>query len=142
MRSIPISQPGIADQVTTIALARLFEPVSDFFLTDTMLTKEHGSSFEKQPVEGFVGITGQTCDWDVAGELVKQSRIPVILAGGLAPDNVFDGIMQVHPAGVDSCTRTNAVDPEGRFVRFNKDLKKVEEFVKETHRAERVMGRR
>jgi phosphoribosylanthranilate isomerase len=142
MRSIPISQPGMTDDVTTIELARLFESVSDFFLTDTVLTKEHGSSFEKQPVEGFVGITGKTCDWRVAGELVKQTRIPVILAGGLGPDNVFDGIRQVRPAGVDSCTRTNAVDPEGRWVRFKKDLKKVKQFVEETRRAERAMERR
>ena len=139
MRTIPISQPGINDNVATIELARLFEPVSDYFLTDTLLVKESGSSFNDQPVNGFVGITGQTCDWDIAAKLVESSRIPVILAGGISPDNVFDGIMHVRPAGVDSCTRTNAVDSEGCPVRFKKDIGKVKRFVDETRRAERAI---
>ena len=139
MRSIPISQSGMNDNVATIELARLFEPVSDYFLTDTLLVKESGSSFNNQPVKGFVGITGQTCDWDIAAKLVESSRIPVILAGGISPDNVFDGIMHVRPAGVDSCTRTNAVDSEGCLVRFKKDIGKVKRFVDETRRAERAI---
>lgn len=137
MRSIPISQSGINDNGATIELARLFEPVSDYFLTDTILVKESGSS-NNQPVKGFVGITGQTCDWDIAAKLVESSRIPVILAGGLSPDNVFDGIMHVRPAGVDSCTMTNAVDSDGCLVRFKKDIGKVKRFVDETRRAERA----
>ena len=139
MRSIPISQSGMNDNVATIELARLFEPVSDYFLTDTLLVKESGSSFNNQPVKGFVGITGQTCDWDIAAKLVESSRIPVILAGGISPDNVFDGIMHVRPAGVDSCTRTNAVDSDGCLVRFKKDIGKVKRFVDETRRAERAI---
>jgi phosphoribosylanthranilate isomerase len=142
MRSIPISQPGMTDYVATIELARLFEPVSDYFLTDTLLKKESGSSFDHQPVKGFVGITGHKCDWDIAAKLVESSRIPVILAGGISPDNVFDGIMHVRPAGVDSCTRTNAVDAEGCLIRFKKDIGKVKRFVDETRRAERVIGHR
>ncbi len=138
MRSIPISQSGINDNVATIELARLFEPVSDYFLTDTLLVKESGSS-NNQPVKGFVGITGQTCDWDIAAKLVESSRIPVILAGGISPDNVFDGIMHVRPAGVDSCTRTNVVDSEGCLIRFKKDIGKVKRFVDETRRAERAI---
>ena len=140
MRSIPISQSGMNDNVATIELARLFEPVSDYFLTDTLLIKESGSSLNNQPVKGFVGITGQTCDWDIAAKLVESSRIPVILAGGISPDNVFDGIMHVRPAGVDSCTRTNAVDSEGCLIRFKKDFGKVKRFVDETRRAERAIG--
>ena len=61
-----------------------------------------------QPVEGFVGITGKTCDWIAARRLVESSRIPVILAGGLSPENVYEGILAIRPAGVDSCTLTNA----------------------------------
>ena len=140
MRSIPISQSGMNDNVATIELARLFEPVSDYFLTDTLLIKESGSSLNNQPVKGFVGITGQTCDWDIAAKLVVSSRIPVILAGGISPDNVFDGIMHVRPAGVDSCTRTNAVDSAGSLIRFKKDIGKVKCFVEETRRAERSIG--
>lgn len=142
MRSIPISQPGNTDYMAPIELARLFEPVSDYFLTDTLLVKESGSCFDRQPVQGFVGITGQTCDWDVAAKLVESSSIPVILAGGIAPENVFDSIMQVLPAGVDSCTRTNVVDLEGRSIRFKKDFSRVKRFVEEVRRAERAIEHR
>jgi len=53
---------------------------------------------------------------------------------------VFDGIMRVLPAGVDSCTGTNAVDLKGRSIRFKKDFGKVKRFVDETRRAERAIG--
>ncbi|MBU2520716.1 MAG: hypothetical protein KKD50_00640, partial [Proteobacteria bacterium] len=139
MRSIPIAQSGMKNRVTSIEFARMFEPVSDYFLTDTLLVKSSGSVLKNQPVEGFVGITGRTCDWDVAADLVKSSSIPVILAGGLGPDNVFDGIMRVCPAGVDSCTGTNSLDFKGRPIRFQKDLEKVRRFVEETRKADKLM---
>jgi len=142
IRSIPIPQTGIADRMDSIQLARHFEPVSDYFLTDTLILEKSGSFFEHQPVKGFVGITGRTCDWNVAATLVRESRIPVILAGGITPDNVFDGILQVRPAGVDSCTGTNAVNREGDSIRFKKDLGKVKRFVDEVRRAERAIGHR
>ncbi|MDM8517322.1 hypothetical protein QUF76_14060 [Desulfobacterales bacterium HSG16] len=145
MRSIPIALPGLSNEVNSIEIARIFEPVSDFFLTDTLLTvPEKKKTGEKkageektgekktdlqQPVSGFVGITGQICDWDMAKKLVETTQIPVILAGGLSPENVFQGIEKIGPAGVDSCTATNAVDKHGKPIRFKKDLKKVKSFV-------------
>jgi phosphoribosylanthranilate isomerase len=139
MRSIPIPQPQVPNQGKTLELARMFEEVSDYFLTDTLIVKALGSIFDFQPVKGFVGITGKTCNWDLAAQLVKSSHIPVILAGGITPDNVFDGIMQVMPAGVDSCTGTNALDSKGRSIRFKKDLEKVKHMVNEARRAERIL---
>lgn len=60
---------------------------------------------------GSVGITVEVCDWPPAAALVEASRLPVILAGGISPENVFDGIRRVSPAGIDSCTQTNARAP-------------------------------
>jgi phosphoribosylanthranilate isomerase len=136
MRSIPIPQPKVPERGEVLELARMFEPVSDYFLTDTLIVKSSGSIFDIQPVKGFVGITGKTCSWDVAAQLVQSSHIPVILAGGITPHNVFDGIMQVMPVGVDSCTGTNALDSKGRLIRFKKDLEKVKHLVDEVRRAE------
>jgi len=136
MRSIPIPQPNVPNQGETLELSRMFDAVSDYFLTDTLIVKSSGSIFDLQPVKGFVGITGKTCNWDVAAQLVQSSHIPVILAGGIAPENVFDGIMQVMPAGVDSCTGTNLLDSKGRSIRFKKDLGKVKYLVDEVRRAE------
>ena len=139
MRSIPIGQTGAADRSAVLALAARLEPLSDYFLTDTLIVGESGPSDGDQPVVGFVGITGLTCDWSVAAQLVANSRIPVILAGGVSPENVADGIRQVRPFGVDSCTCTNAVDLDGRPIRFKKDLARIEALVTETRRTD---GRR
>ncbi len=135
MRSIPIHEAGKGDLENTLNIARLFEPVTDYFLTDTLLADHCKAQDDQQPVNGFVGITGITCDWDIASQLVKSSKIPVILAGGISPDNVYDGIRQVHPAGVDSCTLTNAVDPNGVPVRFTKNENLVRQFVQEAKKA-------
>ena len=132
MRSIQIPQPNVPNQGETFDLARMFETVSDYFLTDTLIVKSSGTILDLQPVKGFVGITGKTCNWDMAAQLVQSSHIPVILAGGITPGNVFDGIMQVMPAGVDSCTGTNALDRQKNPVRFRKDMNRVKQLVDTT----------
>lgn len=129
MRSVPIARKGRADEAGTLKLASLFEPISDWFLTDTLLLPDAHNGTADQPVDGFVGITGETCDWSVARALVRESRIPVVLAGGLGPLNVAAGIHQVRPAGVDSCTLTNAVDSDNKPIRFQKDPEKVKAMV-------------
>lgn len=136
MRSIPIAPPGDAHRVPTLEYGRVFEPWTDFFLTDTLLVGPTPADDQRQPVSGFVGITGQTCDWGMAGRLVRQSRIPVILAGGIAPENAAEAVTRTRPAGVDSCTRTNACDAQGRPIRFRKDLEKVRALVAAVRRAE------
>jgi len=131
MRSIPLPPKGVLPQFPTLRMATELEPHSDLFLTDTWLGQE--------PVEGFVGITGRVCDWERAGELVSQCRIPVILAGGLAPENVYEALRVVAPAGADSCTRTNQTDTHGRPLRFKKSFDKVKTFVEEVRRAEKTV---
>jgi phosphoribosylanthranilate isomerase len=129
MRTIPVATPNSVQQVPTLEIAKFFEGASDYFLMDTSLGSE--------PVAGFIGITGQTGDWTVARELVESSSVPVILAGGLSPENIYEAVRAVRPFGVDSCTRTNAVDNSARPIRFKKDLKRVRAFVQEVRRAEK-----
>ncbi|MGD2271543.1 MAG: hypothetical protein PVI06_14160 [Desulfobacterales bacterium] len=140
MRTIPIPQTGMAERAPLIELARIFEPRSDYFLTDTVLVKSAADDPGQQPVSGFIGITGQTCDWDAAKSLVEASSKPVILAGGISPDNVAYGIQQVKPAGVDSCSGTNMVDATGRPIRFKKDFSKVKRLVSKVRQAERALS--
>jgi phosphoribosylanthranilate isomerase len=139
MRSIPIIETGKDNTVPTFDIRDLFEPWSDFLLTDTLLVEDARSRNDTQPVAGFVGITGQTCDWKIATQLVETSHIPVILAGGLSPENVFDGILQVRPAGVDSCTLTNARDGNGNPIRFKKDTRKVKQMIDAVRKAEKTL---
>jgi phosphoribosylanthranilate isomerase len=128
IRSIPRPMEDSAPAYPTLKIAERMEPVTDIFLTDTWL--------EEAPVEGFIGITGRRCDWKRARELVLQSKIPVILAGGLSPENVYEGLMLVGPAGADSCTQTNRRDKKGNLIRFEKDFERVKRFVQEVRRAE------
>ena len=140
MRSIPIAQSGKDIPIPTLELSRDFESSSDYFLTDTVLVNRAGTIDESQPVQGFVGITGQTCNWDTAADLVTSSRIPVILAGGISPANVSDGIRRVRPAGVDSCTLTNALDEKGFPIRFKKDPQKVKQLIDAARKAEKPLA--
>jgi len=67
---------------------------------------------------------GETHDWSVCREVVAQSRVPVILAGGLSADNVGQAIAAVRPWGVDSFTHTDITGRRGR-----KDLSRVCAFI-------------
>lgn len=49
-------------------------------------------------VDGARGGTGATFDW---GLIPRELPLPVILAGGLNPDNVSEAIRQVRPWAVD-----------------------------------------
>jgi phosphoribosylanthranilate isomerase len=137
IRSIPIAPSCFAEKVPSLELAKIFEPISDFFLTDTLLVSD--KNINNQPVEGFVGITGKTCDWKTASMLVETVHIPVILAGGISPENVYNGILKVLPAGVDSCTLTNAQNKNGSPVRFKKDPEKVKRLVMAVQDAEKIV---
>ena len=48
-----------------------------------------------------LGGTGTSFDWEIAAEIVRSASVPVILAGGLTPDNVQQAINQVNPYAVD-----------------------------------------
>jgi phosphoribosylanthranilate isomerase len=141
MRSLSVPLPGLPQtddiQKNILGFAECFAPFSDYFLIDTLIWNPGGAS--GQPVPGFVGITGSVCDWNMAKAVIEASPIPVILAGGLSGKNVFEAIVSLKPAGVDSCTQTNALDRSGRPVRFKKDMKKVRRFVEEVRRADQFV---
>ena len=48
---------------------------------------------------GTPGGTGESFDWDLAA--ARRSEIPVIVAGGLTPDNVAEAIAAAAPFAVD-----------------------------------------
>ncbi len=64
---------------------------------------------------------GKPFDLSHARRAVMSSRLPVILAGGLTPDNVADAIRQVHPYAVDVASGIESapgIKDHGRMAAF------------------------
>ena len=72
-------------------------------------------------VKGVYGGSGVTADWSAAAELAK--KYPLLLAGGLTPENVADAVRQVKPWGVDTASGVESAPGE-------KDAGKMSAFVK------------
>ena len=51
-----------------------------------------------------IGGTGETFDWALTH--ARRSHVPLILSGGLTPENVADGIAATHPYAVDVASGT------------------------------------
>jgi phosphoribosylanthranilate isomerase len=102
MRTIPVRTEQ------DIALAAGYTGIADYLLLDTC--KDGHPS---------IGATGSVHDWTLSRKIVETSGIPVILAGGIGPENAEEAIRRVDPAGLDSKTRTDK--PGGHA----KDLEKV-----------------
>jgi phosphoribosylanthranilate isomerase len=107
MRSIPV----VGDE--SVAVAQSYDGIADMLLLDSY-----------RPGDVQIGAVGVTHSWEIDKKIVERVRIPVIIAGGLGPDNVRDAIRMVRPAGVDSKTKTDKDDGS-----HTKDLQKVERFV-------------
>lgn len=50
------------------------------------------------------GGTGETFDWSLLSR--RHSKVPLLLSGGLTPENVAEAIEAVHPFGVDTASGT------------------------------------
>lgn len=68
---------------------------------------------------GSPGGTGTTFDWELLAQ--RRSGVPLILAGGLTPDNVADGIAAAHPYAVDVASGVESapgIKEHGLMARF------------------------
>jgi phosphoribosylanthranilate isomerase len=91
-----------AAQVATVGDIRALEVFrTDFHLLDAAAGAQRGGS-------------GRTWEWGMLRE--RRSKVPLILSGGLGPDNVADAIAAAHPWAVDSASGTESApgvkDPE------------------------------
>lgn len=81
------------------------EPDVDGCLDKIKSYAEAGAKFivldSTDPSKKLYGGTGKTNDWDAAAEIVSESALPVLLAGGLNPDNIEEAIRKVNPFGID-----------------------------------------
>lgn len=82
----------------------------DAWLLDAFSEKEQGG-------------TGKTFDWSLAVKAKSIGNIPIILSGGLNPDNVQQAIKTVQPYGVDASSSLE--ESPGK-----KDHTKIQNFLK------------
>jgi phosphoribosylanthranilate isomerase len=107
MRSIPV-----VDE-TSVGIAQSYDGIADMLLLDS-----------HRPGDVQIGALGVIHSWELDRMIVERVSIPVIIAGGLGPENVVAAITAVRPAGVDSKTKTDKDDGS-----HSKDLQKVKQFV-------------
>jgi phosphoribosylanthranilate isomerase len=107
MRSIPV-----VDE-TSVGIAQSYDGIADMLLLDS-----------HRPGDVQIGALGVTHSWELDRMIVERVSIPIIIAGGLGPENVIAAITAEQPAGVDSKTKTDKDDGS-----HSKDLQKVKQFV-------------
>ncbi|SDM60537.1 phosphoribosylanthranilate isomerase [Halogranum gelatinilyticum] len=100
------------------ALAHEYDDVADAILVDS--TSEDGA-----------GGTGETHDWERTRDLARELDSPVVLAGGLTPENVAEAVATVDPFAVDVAS---GVESTGGI----KDPTAVETFVANAVRSPEV----
>jgi len=106
----------VLDEQESFDMTCNFEVVCDALLLDSR-------------TQDRLGGTGMVHDWNISKKIVLMSKIPVILAGGLTDNNVYDAVKKILPYGVDV---NSGVEIDGW-----KNYEKVKKFVTEAERAER-----
>ncbi len=97
------------NSITDLNLVEEYEATTWRILLDTPTAKWGGS--------------GETHDWGIARK--EAQRMPIILAGGLTPENVSEAIQRVRPWGVDV---SSGVEVNGQ-----KDAGKIQAFIHNAH---------
>lgn len=103
---------------SVLTVMRTFAPLAERFILDTY----HPD---------LPGGTGETHDWERARRICAKSPRPVLLAGGLTPENVADAIQQVQPDGVDVSSGVEASPGI-------KDAEKVRQFIRTVREPPRI----
>jgi phosphoribosylanthranilate isomerase len=82
-------------------------PCSEVFSADALLIDSKAA--------GQFGGTGIVADWDAAADFITKQTHPVIVAGGLNPENVTDCIRATRPYAVDA---SSGLEDHGKVREF------------------------
>ena len=92
MRAFRIGPEGLAPVMEYLAECRRLKCTPKLVLADAR-------------VEGAFGGTGQVADWQLLASYARDGSLPpLVLAGGLTPENVAAAIRAVRPAAVDTAS--------------------------------------
>jgi phosphoribosylanthranilate isomerase len=91
--------------------AQAIEPFVDAIVLDT-----------RDRTTDRVGGTGMVHDWSISARIAARARVPIILAGGLTPENVAEAVRTVKPWGVDVNSGVETADG-------SKDERRVRQFI-------------
>jgi phosphoribosylanthranilate isomerase len=100
---------------------KAFRGVADVETDKRMIARSAPAFLVDAAVKGLYGGSGIIADWSAAAQLAKN--YPLLLAGGLTPENVADAVRQVKPWGVDVASGVECAPGQ-------KDPDKIREFVR------------
>jgi phosphoribosylanthranilate isomerase len=127
-RSIKLIQAVHVDGPDAVKRAKAVARVADALLLDTK-TKDR------------IGGTGLTHDWAISAHIVEEVPRPVILAGGLTPDNVAAAIVRVRPFAVDVNSGVEAEDGSKHADKVRDFVRRAREAFSDGQPASRPLGR-
>jgi phosphoribosylanthranilate isomerase len=79
-------------------------PLSDAASADAALSDPAPCLLLDAHAPGVFGGTGRVVDWSLAARVVAESGRPVVLSGGLNPDNAGEAVRAVRPAAIDAAS--------------------------------------
>ncbi len=104
-------------------------------LLESFVCFEHAEALLLDSFSSAYGGSGTAFDWSL---IPSHRPRPIVLSGGLSPDNVADAIAQVRPDAVDvsSGIQADAADGTPRGEPRRKSLQRMERFMAEVLRAD------
>ena len=111
IKSFRVKDEGILEEISRYRV--------DAYLLDTYSANKRGG-------------TGEIFDWEIARK-VKKLGIPIILSGGLNPENITQAIIKIRPYAVDV---SSGVEKEIR----KKDYQKLRNFVRKIRRQDELLS--
>ena len=121
--------PPFADSLAPMPVIRVIHVQNMESLNILQSDQSSSAVLLDASVPGKLGGTGVTIDWDVAVR-AKDFGKPVILAGGLNPDNVGEAIKKVRPYAVDVSSGVEAFPGK-------KDHNLLKEFIQNVRASDR-----
>ena len=122
--------PQFCERLASVKVIKAIRVGQDFDLS-VLESYRVGMILLDSGILGSYGGTGRRFDWRIAIEAKRVA--PIILAGGLTAENVWDAITHVRPAAIDVCSGVEA-EP-GR-----KDLAKLRRFMSVVARANALIA--